>query len=75
MSVHLSRFAGRAARNSEGTVIMYADSVTDSMRKAITETETERRRKIQQAYNKEHGITPTTIVKKVSEILEISTYR
>ena len=67
----LIQICGRAARNSEGTVIMYADSVTDSMRKAITETE--RRRKIQQAYNKEHGITPTTIVKKVSEILEIST--
>lgn len=68
----LIQICGRAARNSEGTVIMYADSVTDSMRKAITETE--RRRKIQQAYNKEHGITPTTIVKKVSEILEISTH-
>ena len=63
---------GRAARNSEGTVIMYADSVTPSMKKAITETN--RRREIQQQYNKEHGIAPKTIVKKVNEILEISTH-
>ena len=63
---------GRAARNSEGTVIMYADSVTPSMKKAITETN--RRREIQQQYNKEHGIVPKTIVKKVNEILEISTH-
>ncbi len=63
---------GRAARNSEGTVIMYADSVTDSMRKAITETN--RRREIQQKYNEEHGITPKTIVKKVADVLEISTH-
>ncbi len=62
---------GRAARNSEGSVIMYADSVTDSMRKAITETN--RRREIQQKYNNEHGIVPKTIVKKVADVLEIST--
>lgn len=63
---------GRAARNSEGTVIMYADVVTDSMEKAITETE--RRRAIQMKYNEEHGITPQTIIKKVSDIIEISTH-
>ncbi|MBR4859106.1 MAG: excinuclease ABC subunit UvrB [Clostridia bacterium] len=61
---------GRAARNSEGTVIMYADSVTPSMEKAITETE--RRRQKQMKYNEEHGITPRTIVKDVHEIIEIS---
>ena len=61
---------GRAARNSEGKVIMYADSVTDSMEKAITETE--RRRKIQMKYNEEHGIIPKTIIKKVNDIIEIS---
>lgn len=69
----LIQITGRAARNSEGTVIMYADSVTDSMRTAITETN--RRRELQQVYNAEHGITPKTIVKKVSEILEISTHK
>ncbi len=63
---------GRAARNSEGTVIMYADSVTDSMKKAITETN--RRREIQQKYNEAHGIVPKTIVKKVADVLEISTH-
>ena len=63
---------GRAARNADGKVIMYADVVTDSMEKAITETE--RRRRIQQEYNKEHNITPKTIVKKVSDIIEISTH-
>lgn len=68
----LIQTCGRAARNSEGFVIMYADCVTESMKKAITETE--RRRKIQQKYNAEHNITPKTIVKKVSEILEISTH-
>ena len=62
---------GRAARNSEGKVIMYADCVTDSMEKAITETE--RRRKKQMKYNEEHGIVPRTIIKKVSDIIEIST--
>ncbi|MEE1138000.1 MAG: excinuclease ABC subunit UvrB [Acutalibacteraceae bacterium] len=61
---------GRAARNSEGTVIMYADSVTPSMERAITETE--RRRQKQMKYNQDHGITPKTIVKDVHEIIEIS---
>ena len=59
---------GRAARNSEGRVIMYADVVTDSMRKAIDETE--RRRRIQQEYNEMHGITPQTIQKKVYDIIQ-----
>lgn len=63
---------GRAARNSEGTVIMYADSVTPSMKNAITETA--RRREIQQKYNVDNNITPKTIVKKVSDIIEISTH-
>ncbi len=61
---------GRAARNSEGHVIMYADTITDSMRHAIDETE--RRRRIQQQYNAEHGITPTTIQKAVRELISIS---
>ncbi|WP_031200823.1 excinuclease ABC subunit UvrB [Eubacterium sp. 14-2] len=61
---------GRAARNSEGHVIMYADSITDSMRVAINETN--RRRNIQQAYNKEHGITPATIRKSVRDLISIS---
>lgn len=60
---------GRAARNAKGQVIMYADSVTPSMERAITETE--RRRGIQQKYNEEHGIVPKTIVKDVREIIEI----
>lgn len=63
---------GRAARNADGQVIMYADEVTRSMEIAITETE--RRRKIQQEYNAKHGITPKTITKKVSDVLEISTH-
>ena len=62
---------GRAARNAEGQVIMYADEVTPSMESAIRETQ--RRREIQQKYNEEHGIVPKTIVKKVSDVLEIST--
>ena len=61
---------GRAARNANGKVIMYADEVTDSMERAISETL--RRREIQMAYNKAHGIIPKTIVKDVREILEIS---
>ena len=66
----LVQIIGRAARNVEGTVIMYADKTTDSMEYALSETE--RRRDIQIGYNKEHGITPKSIVKKVSELLEIS---
>ena len=61
---------GRAARNAEGHVIMYADTVTDSMRRAISETE--RRRKIQMQYNEEHGITPQTIKKAVRDLISIS---
>jgi len=61
---------GRAARNSQGHVIMYADSITDSMRVAIEETK--RRRKIQQEYNEEHGITPQTIQKSVRDLISIS---
>ena len=61
---------GRAARNADGLVIMYADEITPSMRSAMDETE--RRRTIQDAYNKEHGIVPKTIIKGVREVLEIS---
>lgn len=61
---------GRAARNAEGRVIMYADVVTDSMHKAIEETR--RRRALQEAYNKEHGIVPTTIKKAVRDLISIS---
>lgn len=66
----LIQTVGRAARNSDGHVIMYADNMTDSMRKAISETE--RRRAIQEAYNEEHGITPTTIKKAVRDLISIS---
>lgn len=62
---------GRAARNAEGKVIMYADTVTRSMEKAITETE--RRRAIQMKFNEEHGIVPKTIVKDIRDVIEIST--
>jgi len=61
---------GRAARNENGKVIMYADKITDSMRTAIDETQ--RRREIQEAYNKEHGITPTTIHKKIRDVISAS---
>ncbi|MBE7091536.1 MAG: excinuclease ABC subunit UvrB [Clostridiales bacterium] len=66
----LIQTVGRAARNSEGRVIFYADVITDSMRRAMDETA--RRRGIQQAYNKAHGITPKTIVKPVANTLEIT---
>lgn len=66
----LIQTVGRAARNSEGHVIMYADHITDSMRVAIEETN--RRRAIQQQYNEEHGITPTTIKKSVRDLIAIS---
>lgn len=66
----LIQIIGRAARNSNGEVIMYADSVTPSMERALSETD--RRRKIQMAYNKEHNIVPTTIKKDVRNVLEIT---
>lgn len=66
----LIQTVGRAARNSEGHVIMYADNITDSMRIAIDETN--RRRSIQEQYNKEHGITPKTIQKAVRDLISIS---
>ena len=61
---------GRAARNADGHVIMYADTITDSMRAAIDETN--RRREIQQKYNEEHNITPQTIRKAVRDLISIS---
>lgn len=66
----LIQTVGRAARNTEGRVIMYADKITDSMNRAITETE--RRRYIQKKYNEEHNITPTTIQKAVRDLIRIS---
>ena len=64
---------GRAARNADGEVIMYADSVTDSMKTAIVTTN--ERREIQDKYNKEHNITPKTVVKNVADVLEISSHK
>ena len=66
----LIQTVGRAARNAEGHVIMYADMITDSMRQAIDETK--RRRRIQMRYNKEHGITPQSIHKAVRDLISIS---
>ena len=66
----LIQTVGRAARNADGRVIMYADMITDSMKKAIDETN--RRRTVQEAYNKAHGITPTTIKKAVRDLISIS---
>ena len=66
----LIQIIGRAARNAEARVIMYADTITDSMQRAIDVTE--RRRKIQKEYNKEHGIVPKTIIKSISNTLEIT---
>lgn len=66
----LIQTVGRAARNVDGHVIMYADNMTDSMKRAIEETE--RRRKVQQKYNEEHGITPQSIQKKVRDLISIS---
>jgi excinuclease ABC subunit B len=63
----LIQTVGRAARNVNGRAIMYADAMTDSMRHAISETD--RRRAIQEAYNREHGITPASIVKSIDEVL------
>jgi len=64
----LIQIIGRAARNAHGQVIMYADRITDSMKRAMDETE--RRREIQQAYNREHGIVPQTIIKPIKPLIE-----
>ena len=69
-STSLIQTVGRAARNAEGRVIMYADTITDSMQTAIEETR--RRRIIQEEYNKDHGITPQTIKKAVRDLISIS---
>ena len=69
-STSLIQTIGRAARNSEGHVIMYADTITDSMQMALDETK--RRREVQMKYNEEHGITPTTIQKSVRDLISIS---
>lgn len=61
---------GRAARNADGRVLMYGDTITESMMKAISETE--RRRALQQAYNEAHGITPETVRNSIREVLEIT---
>ena len=66
----LIQTVGRCARNADGHVVMYADTMTDSMRTAIEETE--RRRAIQEAYNEAHGITPTTVRKAVRDLISIS---
>ena len=63
----LMQIAGRAARNVEGLVLLYADKITDSMREVLDETD--RRRRIQQEYNEEHGIEPRSIVKSVDQVL------
>ncbi|MEG2017389.1 MAG: UvrB/UvrC motif-containing protein, partial [Clostridium sp.] len=67
----LIQTVGRAARNSESKVIMYADTITKSMEKTINETN--RRRKIQMEYNEAHGIIPQTIIKEIRDVIEIST--
>lgn len=61
---------GRAARNANGEVIMYADTITDSMKAAIKATK--RRRKIQEEFNKEHGITPKTIIKPIQDVISVT---